>query len=78
MGFAGVLQEIGLPPGEYLNALIAFNIGVELGQLAVIGAAFLAVGVWFRERDWYRSRVVIPCSLAISLTGAYWFVERVL
>ncbi|MGI9341830.1 MAG: HupE/UreJ family protein [Gammaproteobacteria bacterium] len=78
MGFAGVLQEIGLPPGEYLNALIAFNIGVELGQLAVIGAAFLAVGVWFRDRDWYRSRIVIPCSLAISVVGAYWFVERVL
>lgn len=78
MGFAGVLQAIGLPENEYLNALIAFNIGVELGQLAVISAAFLAVGVWFRDRPWYRARIVIPGSLAIAAVGAYWAVERVL
>lgn len=77
MGFAGVLQEIGLPENEYLNALIAFNIGVELGQLSVIAIAFLAVGAWFSKRDWYRARIVIPGSLAISLIGAYWFVERI-
>ncbi|MBT8441236.1 MAG: HupE/UreJ family protein [Gammaproteobacteria bacterium] len=78
MGFAGVLQEIGLPENEYLNALIAFNIGVELGQLSVIALAFLAVGAWFSKRDWYRARVVIPGSLLISLIGAYWFVERII
>ena len=78
MGFAGVLQAIGLPENEYLNALIAFNVGVELGQLAVIAIAFLLVGAWFRDRDWYRARVVIPGSLAIAAVGAYWTVERVL
>jgi len=78
MGFAGVLADIGLPDSEYLNALIAFNVGVELGQLAVITIAFLAVGAWFRDRDWYRGRVVIPASAAISLVGAYWTVERVM
>ena len=78
MGFAGVLQAIGLPENEYLNALIAFNVGVELGQLAVIAIAFLAVGAWFRNRDWYRARVVIPGSVAIAAVGAWWTVERVL
>lgn len=78
MGFAGVLQAIGLPENEYLNALIAFNIGVEFGQLAVISAAFLAIGAWFRDRPWYRARIVIPGSLAIAAVGAYWAVERVL
>ena len=78
MGFAGVLVEIGLPDNEYLNALIAFNVGVELGQLAVITIAFLAVGAWLRDRDWYRGRIVIPGSAAISLVGAYWTVERVM
>lgn len=77
MGFAGVLQEIGLPENEYLNALIAFNVGVELGQLSVIALAFLAVGAWFSKRDWYRRRIVIPGSLAISVIGAYWAVERI-
>ncbi len=76
MGFAGVLSEIGLPEGEFLTALITFNIGVELGQLAVIALAFLCVG-WFRHQPWYRQRIVIPGSLAISFVGAYWAIERV-
>ena len=78
MGFAGVLLEIGLPAGERLNALIAFNVGVELGQLTVITVAFLSVSLWFRNRHWYRSRIVVPCSLLISLVGAYWTNERVI
>jgi len=77
MGFAGVLTELGLPEGEFVTALIAFNVGVELGQLAVIAAAFLLVGVWFRNKPWYRSRIVIPCSLGIAATGLWWTIERV-
>ena len=76
LGFAGVLTEIGLPDSEFLTALITFNIGVELGQLAVIGLALLAVG-WFRGESWYRERIVIPGSIVISLIGAYWTIERV-
>ena len=45
MGFAGVLQELGLPRSEFVTALLTFNLGVEAGQLAVIGAAFLLVGL---------------------------------
>ena len=78
MGFAGVLTEIGLPEGQFVNALISFNIGVELGQLAVIAAAYFAVGIWFKGRDWYRRVVVIPGSAAIALVGAYWAAERAL
>ncbi len=77
MGFAGVLTELGLPRSEFVTALIAFNVGVELGQLAVITLAFLAVGLWFRNKPWYRSAIVIPGSLAIAAVGAYWTVERV-
>ena len=76
MGFAGVLTEIGLPESEFLTALITFNIGVELGQLTVIGLALLAVG-WFRGESWYRQRIVIPGSIVISVVGAYWTIERV-
>ena len=77
MGFAGVLQEIGLPRSEFLTALVTFNVGVELGQLAVISLAFLLTGLWFRNKDWYRGRIVVPASLAIAATGLYWTVERV-
>ncbi len=78
MGFAGVLTELGLPRNEFVTALVAFNVGVELGQLSVITLAFLAVGLWFRNRTWYRPRIEIPASLAIAVTGAYWTVERVM
>ncbi len=77
MGFAGVLAEIGLPESEFLTALISFNVGVEAGQLAVIALAFGAVG-WWRNRSWYRQRVVVPASLAIAATGLYWAIQRVM
>jgi len=78
MGFAGVLTEIGLPQDEFLNALISFNVGVELGQLTVIGTAYLIVGHWFRNSPRYRPAVIIPGSAAIALIGAYWAIERIL
>ena len=58
-----------------MPALVAFNVGVEAGQLSVIVAAFLTIG-WFRAKPWYRSRIVIPLSVAIAATGLYWAVER--
>jgi hypothetical protein len=58
-------------------ALIGFNIGVEIGQLAVIGMAFALVG-WFIHRGWYSKVIAIPASLVIAAIGAYWVVERTL
>ncbi len=77
LGFAGVLGELGLPDRDRLMALVTFNAGVELGQLAVLLVAFAAVG-WLRDRSWYRQRVVVPASLAIAAMGLFWAVERVL
>lgn len=76
LGFAGVLQEVGLPRADYALGLVAFNIGVEGGQLAVIALAWALVGAWFSDRIWYRHRVVWPVSAAIALIGAYWTIER--
>lgn len=76
MGFAGALKELGLPRSEFITALLTFNIGVEAGQLAVIGAAFLLVGWYCAHRDWYRSRIVVPASAMIACTAIYWTVER--
>jgi hypothetical protein len=77
LGFAGVLKEIGLPSTQFVTALIGFNLGVELGQLAVVAACFLGVGVWFRHRQWYRRAVTMPASAAIALVAMVWFVERI-
>ncbi len=77
LGFAGVLTELQLPRGDFLVALLGFNLGVEAGQLSVIAGAALLVG-WWRQRAWYHPRVVVPASVAIAVVGAYWTVTRLL
>jgi hypothetical protein len=76
LGFAGVLADFGMPDDDFATALISFNVGVELGQLAVISAAFLTVGLWFSARPWYRKVFIIPGSAAISVIGLFWTFER--
>ncbi len=76
LGFAGVLSELGLPKKEFYNALISFNVGVELGQIAVIFGAWFLFGKWFSQKPWYRRRIVNPLSILIALIALYWTVER--
>lgn len=78
LGFASVLGDFGIATERFAVALVGFNIGVELGQLAVILLAFLAVGYWFGKKPWYSSVIAIPASLVIAAIGAYWFIERTL
>ena len=82
MGFAGAFGDLGLPPGIFWPALIGFNVGVEIGQLAVIGMA-LAVAVVIRgalkqagRPDLYRPVLVWPVSAAIGAIGLWWAIER--
>ena len=78
MGFASSLNEIGLPPGKFYTSILSFNIGVELGQIAVIAAMFLLLIIPMRKKEWYRKVVVYPLSVLIGIIAAYWTVERVL
>jgi nitrogen fixation-related uncharacterized protein len=66
-----------MPDDAFATALISFNIGVELGQLAIVALAFGLVAFWFRQKTWYRNRVVIPVSVLIAMTGFVWAVDRV-
>jgi hypothetical protein len=77
MGFAGALGQLGLPQNSYLLSLVMFNLGVELGQLTIILSAFFLLGKWFGDKPWYRKRIVIPLSLVIAATAAFWTVQRV-
>lgn len=77
LGFASVLGDVGLPEGRFVISLVAFNIGVELGQLSVIALAFVAVALPFGRRSWYRARIAVPASVMIAGVGAWWTVERV-
>ena len=76
LGFASVLRAVGLPRTEFLTALVSFNVGIDVAQVAVIGGAMLLLGGWCAERGWYRARVVIPASAAIACTAVFWAVER--
>ena len=77
MGFASALTSLGLPKKSFFESLIAFNVGVELGQASVILLAWGLVGYWFADKPWYKRRVVVPASVVIGLIAAYWTVERV-
>ena len=76
MGFAGALGQLGLPQNAYLLSLVMFNIGVELGQMTIILAAFLLLGKWFGGKPGYRRWVVIPLSAAIAVVAACWTIQR--
>ena len=74
LGFAGALSAFNLDSSSLLLGLLGFNIGVELGQLAVISMAALST-MKFSEKD-YRKLVVVPGSIVISIFGIYWTIER--
>lgn len=76
LGFASVLTEFGLSPNHFVAGLIGFNIGVEVGQLTVIAICFAVVGLWFRNKHWYRSYITNPASIAIALMAGWWVFER--
>ena len=76
VGFASMLADFGMPEGAFATALISFNIGVELGQLAILTGAFLLIGIWFGKRSWYKPLVVYPASAFIALLAFYWFLDR--
>jgi hydrogenase/urease accessory protein HupE len=76
-GFAGILEELGLPGGQVALALVSFNLGVEAGQLAVV-LPLLPVLLWLRQKEAWRRQGMRAASSVLALAGAAWFVERVL
>lgn len=76
LGFAGVLAETAIPEGQRLPALLLFNVGVELGQIAVIASA-LAATIGLRDPDRYARFVERPASALLALVGLAWFILRI-
>jgi hydrogenase/urease accessory protein HupE len=77
-GFAGALREIGLPEGEVPVALATFNVGVELGQLQIVGATLAVLAALRRWAPAWRARAVIVASYAIGTTASFWFLQRLI
>ena len=76
LGFASVLDDIGLADDHFMVSLISFNIGVELGQLAVLVPAFLLFGVAAGNALWYRLFVAIPASYLIGAIVIWILITR--
>ncbi len=74
-GFASVLTEMGLPPGARLVSLVAFNLGVEVGQLAVV-LAIMPLAFSVRATRFYRQTVMNWGSSAIAALALVWLVQR--
>ena len=75
-GFADSLRQWAIPTDEMAVPLFAFNLGVEVGQLAVVVVLYPLVHFAARHQ-WHRTHVVYPVSISIACVGTYWFVERV-
>ncbi len=76
-GFASVLAEMGLPQGARLISLVAFNLGVETGQLAVV-LAVMPLAYLLRATTFYRRGVMPWGSSAIAGLALVWFLQRAL
>jgi hydrogenase/urease accessory protein HupE len=74
-GFASVLAETELPRRGAVWALLTFNLGIELGQLAVVALLFVPLALSAR-RGWYERRLLWPASIGIGLLAAVWLVKR--
>ena len=75
LGFAGALKEIGLPENHLPVALLTFNVGVELGQLLVVGLAFLVYRFFALHPRFVGARR--PALYAIGSIAAYWSIGRI-
>ena len=76
LGFAQRLIDERIPSGSIVSSLLGFNLGVEFGQLAVIGLA-IAATFWIKDEEKYRGWVVIPASTLIAVAGLFWAYQRV-
>jgi len=78
LGFASVLSEVGIPRNNFFTSILAFNAGVELGQIAIILLVFAILIIPFGKKLSFRTTFVYPTSLLIALIASYWTIERVL
>ncbi len=75
LGFAGLLEEIQIPADRFVSSLLAFNVGIEIGQLIILGIILPPI-LYFRDRSWYPTLVKI-IAITISIIALVWFVQRV-
>jgi len=75
-GFAGALQEIGLPESDVPTALLTFNLGVEAGQVGIVLVTSGLLAMLRSRSTDFQSLIIKTATYAIGITAGFWFVER--
>ena len=75
LGFAGLLKEIAIPEDKFLSSLLAFNLGIEMGQILII-ILIVPFVLHFKNREWYP-RMIQAVAIVISLIAILWFIQRI-
>lgn len=75
LGFAGVLQDFTIPSDRFINSLLFFNVGIEIGQLIILSLVLPFIYL-FWKKHWYPN-IIRVFSVAITLLALVWVVERV-
>lgn len=76
-GFANVLREMDLPRAALGWSLFSFNLGVEIGQIAVVVVVASALAAVRARSEAAGRRIVYAGSIGVILAGAFWFIQRV-
>lgn len=75
LGFASVMQHLPYRVGNLNKVLIGFNVGVELGQMAIVAAVF-PIMYFLRKTSFYKPVFLVGGSIVLIAIASYWFVER--
>ena len=77
-GFAGALADIGLPQTQLATALLAFNVGVEAGQLLVVALTLIVLATLARAAENVQHGAIKVAIYVIGVTGSFWLIERLI
>jgi hypothetical protein len=78
LGFASALSEVGLPRNNFFTSIVAFNCGVEIGQIVIILFVFGLLVKPFGKKINFKKQFVYPLSILIALIASYWTLERIM
>lgn len=76
LGFSSLLQELSIPKDTFISSIIGFNVGIEIGQLIIVGLALPCIYL-FRDKRWYEKAIQLV-AISISFIAFFWFIERII
>jgi hydrogenase/urease accessory protein HupE len=75
LGFAGLLKNIQIPDDRFISSLLSFNIGIELGQFAIVAVALPFIYL-YKNKKWYP-KVIQVIAITIAIIGLLWGFQRI-